>query len=78
MAEMSAMGKPVALDASAEEREVRGLISMMMSRSDIGVVCPLHVRAADHLHGFDDAYSDFSCKRLMHVLRDGLHGGRAE
>jgi len=36
MAEMSAIGKPVAFDASADEREVRGLISMMMSRSDTG------------------------------------------
>ena len=36
MAETSAMGKPVALDASAEERLVRGLISMMMSRSFTG------------------------------------------
>ena len=36
MAETSAMGKPVALEASADEREVRGLISMMMSRSLTG------------------------------------------
>ena len=28
IADTSAMGKPVALDASAEEREVRGFISM--------------------------------------------------
>ena len=31
------MGKPVALEASAEEREVRGLISMMTVRSFLGL-----------------------------------------
>ena len=32
LAETSAIGKPVALEASAEEREVRGLISMTTMR----------------------------------------------
>ena len=36
IAETKAMGKPVALDARAEEREVRGLISMTISRSVLG------------------------------------------
>ncbi|OPY85002.1 MAG: hypothetical protein A4E71_02347 [Smithella sp. PtaU1.Bin162] len=36
MEEISAMGKPVALEASAEEREVRGLISMTTIRSVFG------------------------------------------
>ena len=36
MAEICAMGKPVALEASAEEREVRGLISMTTTRSLTG------------------------------------------
>ncbi len=30
------MGKPVALEASAEEREVRGLISMTTTRPEAG------------------------------------------
>ena len=34
---MSAMGKPVAFDASAEERDVRGLISMMTTRPSFGL-----------------------------------------
>ena len=34
--EMREMGKPVAFEASADERDVRGLISMMMSRSVTG------------------------------------------
>ena len=36
MAEISAMGKPVALEARAEEREVLGLISMTTIRSLTG------------------------------------------
>ena len=36
MADTSAIGKPVALEASAEEREVRGLISMTIMRSETG------------------------------------------
>ncbi len=35
-AETRAIGKPVALEARAEEREVRGLISMTMMRSETG------------------------------------------
>jgi hypothetical protein len=34
--ETKAMGKPVALEASAEEREVRGLISMTTTRPVLG------------------------------------------
>jgi len=34
--EMSAMGKPVALEASADDRDVRGLISMTTTRSVFG------------------------------------------
>ena len=37
IAETSAMGKPVALEARAEEREVRGLISMTMMRPVSGL-----------------------------------------
>ena len=37
MAEISAMGKPVALDASAEDRLVRGLISIMTTRPVLGL-----------------------------------------
>ena len=36
MAETSAIGKPVAFEASAEERDVRGLISMMTTRPVFG------------------------------------------
>ena len=36
MADTKAMGKPVALDAKAEEREVRGLISITMILSVTG------------------------------------------
>ena len=36
LAETSAIGKPVAFEASAEEREVRGLISMMTTRPVLG------------------------------------------
>ena len=36
MEETSAIGKPVALEANAEEREVRGLISITMIRSLTG------------------------------------------
>ena len=36
MAETSAIGKPVALEASAEERDVRGLISMTIILSVTG------------------------------------------
>ena len=36
MAETSAIGKPVAFEASADEREVRGLISMMTTRPVFG------------------------------------------
>ena len=36
MADTRAMGKPVALDARADEREVRGLISMTTMRSLTG------------------------------------------
>ena len=36
LAETSAMGKPVALEARAEERLVRGLISMMTTRPVLG------------------------------------------
>ncbi len=35
-AETSAIGKPVALEASADEREVRGLISMITTRPVFG------------------------------------------
>ena len=31
------MGKPVALDASAEERDTRGFISMMTMRPSLGL-----------------------------------------
>ncbi len=36
LAETRAIGKPVALEASAEERDVRGLISMMTTRPVFG------------------------------------------
>ena len=36
IAETKAIGKPVALEARAEEREVRGLISITIIRSDTG------------------------------------------
>ena len=36
IAEISAIGKPVAFDASAEERDVRGLISMTTTRPVLG------------------------------------------
>ena len=36
LAEMSAIGKPVAFEARAEERDVRGLISMMTTRPVFG------------------------------------------
>jgi hypothetical protein len=36
LAETSAIGKPVALEASADERDVRGLISMTTTRPVFG------------------------------------------
>ena len=48
------MGKPVALEARAEEREVRGLISMTTTRPVFGIVGELDVGAADDLDGLDD------------------------
>ncbi len=45
------MGKPVALEARADEREVRGLISMTIIAVGHRVVGKLHVGAADDLDG---------------------------
>ncbi|MNZ77530.1 hypothetical protein D3C78_960760 [compost metagenome] len=38
LAAILAMGKPVALEASAEERETRGFISMMTMRPSLGLM----------------------------------------
>ena len=54
MAEMRAMGKPVAFEAKAEDRDVRGLISMDHHASGPGIVCELDVRAANDLNGLHD------------------------
>ena len=51
------MGKPVALEASAEEREVRGLISITMDTAGNRVMGILHVSAADNLDGLYDLIS---------------------
>ena len=42
-----------------------------------GVVRPLHVGAADDLHGLDDLVA-LLLQALLHVLADGEHGGGAE
>ena len=52
MADTRAMGKPVALEARAEERRVRGLISMTIMRSVNRVMGELYVGAADNLNRF--------------------------
>jgi hypothetical protein len=41
-----AIGKPVALDARAEDRDTRGFISMTTMRPSAGIDGPLHVGAA--------------------------------
>ena len=38
MAATFAMGKPVALDAKADERDTRGFISMMIMRPSAGLI----------------------------------------
>ena len=70
------MGKPVALEARAEEREVRGLISMTTTRPVVGIVGELDVRAADDLDGVDDVVGVL-LELLLQLRVDGQHGGGA-
>ncbi len=54
-----AIGNPVALEASAEDRETRGFISMTMMRPLDGIDGELDVAAAGvHAHGADDVDAD--------------------
>ena len=66
------MGKPVALEASAEEREVRGLISMTTTRPVFGIVRELDVGAADDLDGLDDVVG-ILLQLLLQLGVDGQH-----
>ena len=58
------MGKPVALEASAEERETRGFISMMTSRPSGRIDGELHVRAA----GIDPDLAQHRDRGVAHDL----------
>ena len=58
------MGNPVAFDASAEERETRGFISMTVMRPSCGIDGKLHVRSA----GFDADLAHDSDGGVAHLL----------
>ena len=59
-----AIGKPVALQARAEERETRGFISMTVRRPVFGVDGELDVRAA----GLDADFADDPPRGVAHRL----------
>ena len=68
IADTRAIGKPVALEARAEEREVLGLISMTMIRSVYRVMGELHVRSADYLDGVNDLDKPAPADASVHLL----------
>ena len=63
IADTKAIGKPVALEASAEEREVLGLISMMISLSVLGSCAHCTLQPPITLTESTTLW-DFSCKRF--------------
>ena len=56
---MSAMGNPVALEARAEEREVRGIDFNDDYAVSFGIVRELNIGSADDLNGFHDVIRIF-------------------
>ena len=70
------MGKPVALEARAEEREVRGLISMTTTRPVLGSWANWMLVPPMTSDGLDDVVGVF-LQALLQFRVDGQHGGGA-
>ena len=65
IAETRAIGNPVALEASAEERDVLGLISMIMSRS---VFDQVFVAGGQEKNPFFKQFRYICATRALHEL----------
>ena len=73
-----AIGKPVALDARAEERLTRGFISMTMMRPGVRVHGELDVAAARvDAHAADDGDADVT-QLLVFAIGQGEAGGHGD
>ncbi len=77
LVDTEAMGKPVALEARAEERGRAGIDFNDDDAVVLPVVRELHVRAARDADGVQNAVG-VVLKPVLHVLRNGQHGGHAE
>ncbi len=73
-----AIGKPVALLASAELRETRGFISMTIMRPLVGIDGELHVRAAGFHADFADDGRSGVAHALIFLVGERLRGGHGD